>query len=206
MVTFVELPQDGGGPDDEQLRGRDKPTPAWLIRAFYLAVVAVIVGGVLTGDGTGFVPAAVRPIAAAPTPAPAAGYVYADRGHCPRTVSCEVIAESRIDLWASYNHLFPDTQRIASSVWYAPATGIVYYQELDAIGAHAETIILVQQRISGPDVSFGPTIDRSPTPRHSALVTARRGPWLVTASLFTPRGVPPVMAAVHWVATSPLPG
>lgn len=202
MVTFVELAPDGGGPDDEQLRGRRNRPPAWLTRARYLALVALIVGAVLAGDGTGLVRSAVQPIAAAP----AAGYVYADRGHCPLTVSCEVLGQARMDMWASYNHLFPDTQTVASSVWYAPATGTVYYQELDAIGASAETIILTQQRINGPDVPFGPTIDRTPSPRHGALVTARRGPWLVTAALYAPHGVPPIMAAVHWVASSPLPG
>jgi hypothetical protein len=204
VVTFVEVPPDGGGPDEEQLRGRRaRGAPAWLTRARYLALVAVIVGAVLAGDGTNLVRSAITPVATAP-PAPAAGYVYADRGHCPLTVSCEVLGQARIDLWASYNHLFPETQTVASSVWYAPATGTVYYQELDAIGASAETIVLTQQRISGPP--FGPTIDRSPSPRHGALVTARRGAWVVTAALYAPHGVPPIMAAVRWVATSPLPG
>jgi hypothetical protein len=206
VVTFVELAPDGDRPDDEQLRdeqlrGRRIRTPAWVSRVPYLALMAVLVGAVLAGDGTSL----VRPLAA-PTPTPAAGYVYADRGHCPRTVSCNVLDQARIDMWASYNHLFPDTQTIASSVWYAPATGIVYYQELDAISPSGETIILVQQRISGPDVPFGPTIDRTPSPRHGALVSARRGPWLVTAAMNAPHGVPPVMAAVSWVANSPLPG
>jgi hypothetical protein len=205
VVTFVELAPDGGRPDDEQLRGRRIRRPAWLHRAGYIALVAAIAGAVLTGDGTSFVRSPVVPIAA-PTPPPAAGYVYADRGHCPRTVSCNVLNQARIDLWGSYNHLFPDTQTIGSSVWYAPATGIVYYQELDALGASGETITLIQQRIGGPDVPFGPTIDRAPSPRHGALVTARRGPWLVTAALNAPHGVPPVMAAVSWVANSPLPG
>ena len=205
MVTFVEVAPDGGGPDDEQLRGRRVRGPAWLTRARYLALVAVVGGAVLTGDGTRLVRSAITPVAAGP-PAPAAGYPYADRGHCPLTVSCEILGQARIDLWASYNHLFPETQTVGSSVWYAPATGTVYYQELDAIGASAETIVLIQQRISGPDVPFGPTIDRSPSPRHSVLVTARRGAWVVTAALYAPHGVPPIMAAVRWVATSPLPG
>lgn len=208
MVTFVELAPDGGGHDDEQLRRRRIRPPAWLPRARYLALVAVVVGAVLAGDTTGFVRSAVRPIAAAPvTPAPAAGYVQADRGHCPITVDCRILGQARMDLWGSYNQLFPNTQTIASSVWYAAGTGLVYFQELDAIGARAQTITLIQERISGPGVPFGPTIDRSPSPPHRVLVTALRGPWLVTASLFSSRGAPlPVMAAMRWVGTSPLPG
>ena len=202
MVTFVEVaPPDGADPD-EPLHGHT--SPPWLTRVGYLLVLALIVGAVVAGDGTP-VARVVRTVAA-PPPAPAAGYVYADRGHCPRAVSCKVHDQARIDLWASYNSLFPETQTIASSVWYSPATSTVYYQELDAIGASGETIILTQQRIGGPDVPFGPTIDRTPSPRHGALVTARRGPWLVSAALYSPQGVPPVLAAASWVANSPLPG
>jgi hypothetical protein len=124
VVTFVELAPDGDRPDDEQLRGRRIPSPAWLIRARYLALVAVLVGAFLAGDGTSLVRSPVSPFAApTPAPAPVAGYVYADRGHCPLTVSCNVLDQARIDMWASYNHLFPDTQTIASSVWYAPGVG-----------------------------------------------------------------------------------
>ena len=205
MVRFVELAPEGGGPDDEQLRGRRIPRPAWLTRARCLALVAVIVGAFLAGDGTSLVRSAVQPIAAA-APAPAAGYVYADRGHCPLTVSCEV-RRARMDLWGSYNQLFPDTDTIGSNLWYAPATGTVYHQELDAIGASGDTIILIQQRISGPEIPFGPTLDRTLRPPHHVLVSARRGPWLVTAALYSSRGARlPVMAALAWVATSPLPG
>jgi hypothetical protein len=208
VVTFVELVPEGGRPDDEQLRGRRVRTPAWLTRTRYLALVAVIVGAFLAGDGTSLVRSAVRPLAA-PAPAPTAGYVYADRGPCPLTVSCKVRGQARIDLWASYNHLFPDTQTIGSSLWYAPATGTVYQQQLNAFGASGDTIILTQQRISGPEIPFGPTLDRSRSlrPPHHVLVTARRGPWLVTAALYSSRGAQlPVMAALKWVATSPLPG
>lgn len=206
MVTFVELAPEGGGPDDEQLRGERMRTPVWLTRAPYLVLVVVIVGAVLTGDGTSLVRSAVRPIAAA-TPAPTAGYVYADRGPCPLKVSCEVRPQARMDLWGSYNRLFPDTQTIGSNLWYAPATGTVYHQELDAIGASGDTIMLSQERITGPEIPFGPTLDRSLRPPHHVLVTARRGPWLVTAALYSSRGAPlPIMAALAWVKTSPLPG
>jgi hypothetical protein len=207
VVTFVELAPDGGGSDDEQLRGRRIRTPAWVTRACYLALVAVMVGAVLAGDGTSLVRSAVTPIVAAPAGPPTGGYIYADRGHCPITIDCRILGQARIDLWASYNHLFPDTQAITSSVWYEPGTGLVYFQELDAIGASAETITLTQERISGPQVPFGPTIDRSPKPPRRVLVMARRGPWLVSAALYSPRGGQlPVMAAMRWVATSPLPG
>jgi len=183
VVTFVEVAPEGGGPDDEPLHGERIGRPAWLTRARYLALVAVIVG------------------------APAAGYVYSDRGHCPLTVSCEVLDQARPDLRGSYYDLFPDAQTIASSVWYAPATDTVYYQELDGTGASGETIILTQQRLSGPDIPFGPTLDRTLKPPHHVLVTARRGPWLVTAALYSSRGgLLPIMAALRWVASSPLPG
>jgi hypothetical protein len=206
VVTFVELAPEGDRPDDEQLRGRRVRTPALLTTARYLALVAVIVGAVLTGDSTTLVRSAVQPIAAAP-PAPAAGFVYADRGPCPLTVTCKVRPRARMDLWASYHRLFPDTQTIASNLWYAPATDTVYHQELDAIGASGETIILTQQRISGPVTPFGPTRDRSFRRPHRVLVTAHRGPWLVTAALYPSRGPRlPIMAALAWVATSPLPG
>ena len=206
MVTFVEVAPEGGGPDDEPLHGERIGRPAWLTRARYLALVAVIVGAALAGDGTSLVRSAVQPIAAA-SPAPAAGYVYSDRGHCPLTVSCEVLDQARPDLRGSYYDLFPDAQTIASSVWYAPATDTVYYQELDGIGASGDTIILTQQRISGPDIPFGPTLDRTLKPPHHVLVTARRGPWLVTAALYSSRGgLLPIMAALRWVASSPLPG
>src|SRR5215471_12481824 len=155
VVTFVELLPEGGRPDDEQVRGWRIRTPVWLTRAPYLALGVVIVGAVLAGDSTTLVRSAVQPVAAAP-PGPTAGFVYADRGPCPLTVSCEARGQARIDLWASYNHLFPDTQTIASSLWYAPATGTVYRQELDATGASGDTIILIQQRISGSVVPFGP--------------------------------------------------
>ena len=206
VVTFVELVPEGGRPDDEQLRGWRIRTPVWLTRAPYLALGVVIVGAVLAGDSTSLVGSAVQPIAAA-APGPTAGFVYADPGPCPLKVSCELRGQARIDLWASYNHLFPDTQTIASNLWYAPATGTVYRQELDATGASGDTIILTQQRISGPDIPFGPTLDRTLKPPHHVLVTARRGPWLVTAALYSSRGgLLPIMAALRWVASSPLPG
>jgi len=206
VVTFVELVPEGGRPDDEQLRGWRIRTPVWLTRAPYLALGVVIVGAVLAGDSTSLVRSAVQPIAAAP-PAPTAGFVYADRGPCPLTLSCEARGQARIDLWASYNQLFPDTQTIESNLWYAPATGTVYRQELEAMGPSGDTIILTQQRISGSVVPFGPRRDRSLRRPHYVLVSARRGPWLVTAALYPSRSARlPIMAALAWVATSPLPG
>jgi hypothetical protein len=122
-------------------------------------------------------------------------------------VSCKLRPQARIDLWASYNHLFPDTQTIGSSLWSAPATDTVYLQQLDAFGASGDTIILTQQRISAPVIPFGPPRDRSFRRPHYALVSARRGPWLVTAALYPSRGARlPITAALTWVATSPLPG
>ena len=206
VVTFVELVPEGGRPDDEQLRGWRIRTPVWLTRAPYLALGVVIVGAVLAGDSTSLVGSAVQPIAAA-APGPTAGFVYADPGPCPLKVSCELRGQARIDLWASYNHLFPDTQTIGSNLWYAPATGTVYRQELDAMGPSGDTIILTQQRISGSVVPFGPRRDRSFRRPHYVLVSARRGPWLVTAALYPSRSARlPIMAALAWVATSPLPG
>jgi len=167
----------------------------------------VIVGAVLAGDSTTLVRSAVPPIAAAP-PAPTASFVYADRGPCPLTVSCEARGQARIDLWTSYNHLFPDTQTIASNLWYAPATGTVYRQELDAMGASGDTIILIQQRISGPVTPFRPERWTANSGASiNVLLSARRGPWLVTAALYPSRGARlPITAALAWVASSPLPG
>jgi len=207
VVTFVELAPEGGRPDDEQLRGRRIRSPVRLTRAPYLALGVVIVGAVLAGDTTTLVRSAVQPIAAAP-PAPTASFVYADREPCPLTVGCEARGQARIDLWASYNHLFPDTQTIASNLWYAPATGTVYRQELDATGASGDTIILTQQRISGQVIPFRRERETANSGAPiNVLVSARRGPWLVTAALYPSWGARlPITAALAWVATSPLPG
>jgi len=210
VLTFVELGPDGAPPpgaesDEEPLTER-RPAPAWwprVRRYRYLAGLAVLLGGVLVGDPASVLRAANPTTTPGPT---AAGYVYADRGHCPRTVGCDVIGRARQDLWASYDELFPTSHTVGGSVWYEPTTGQVYFQQLEALGPDAETITLTQQRISGPPISFGATIDRTPSPRHSVLVTARRGPWLITARLYAPRGTRlPVMAAVRWVTVAPLP-
>jgi hypothetical protein len=204
VVTFVELGPEGAGSDDEPLTGgRRRWAPDWLTRARnyrYLALLAALVGGLLAGDA-----AAVMHVT--PTARPSAGLVYADRGHCPISVDCTVVGRVRQDLWDNYNGLFDRAQVIGGSLWYATATGTVYYQELDAVEASAVTITLTQQRISGPPVSFGPIVDLAPRPRRSALVTARRGSWLLTAALFGSGGTGlPIMAAIGWTATAPLPG
>ena len=218
-LSFVELVSDDGTSprdDEETLASRRmRPPPAWLGRVAaasprfrYAALVAVLVGGLLAADQ------AVRPVS---TPiAQTAGFVYADRGHCPITVSCQVEGRPRQDMWASYNAMFVNTSAFGGSVWYDPKTGIVYFQELDAVGASGQTITLIEQRLdSKPDVSFAPTVDISPrsraagpgSVRRNALVTARRGPWLVTASLASPANARlPLDAALHWAAVAPLPG
>jgi len=218
-LSFIELGSDDGTSprdDEETLASRRlRPPPAWLGRLVaasprfrYAALVVVLVGGLLAADQ------AVAPIA---TPiASTAGLVYADRGHCPITISCQVEGRPRQDMWASYNALFVNTNAYGGSVWYDPKSGIVYFQELDAVGAAGQTITLIEQRLdSKPDVSFGPTVDITPrsraagpgSTRRSALVTARRGPWLVTASLAGPAHAGlPLDAALHWAAAAPLPG
>jgi hypothetical protein len=200
VVTFVELGPDGAGSDDEPLTGsRRRRVPDWLasVRKYrYLVVLVGLIGGLLAGDAAG-----VTRLAPA-----RAGLVYADRGHCPISVDCHVLKRPRQDFWDSYNVFFPEADVIFGNLWYASDTGTVYYQELDAIEASGVTITLRQQRISGPPVSFEPTIDR-PLRRTRALITARRGPWLITAALSSPGGpLLPIMAAYRWASTTPLPG
>jgi len=220
-VSFVELVSDDGTSprdDEETLASRRmRPLPAWVgrlvaapLRFRYAALVAVLVGGLLAADQ------AVAPISTPMPIAQTAGLVYADRGHCPITVSCQVEGRPRQDMWASYNALFVNTSPFGGSVWYDPKSGIVYFQELDAVGASGQTITLIEQRLdSKPDVSFAPTVDITPRSRaagpgptrRNALVTARRGPWLVSASLAGSASVRlPVDAALHWAAVAPLPG
>jgi hypothetical protein len=203
VVTFVELGPDGAGSDDEPLTGsRRRRAPDWLrdVRKYrYLIVLAGMIGALLAGDAT-----AVTRLT--PPVLSSAGLVYADRGHCPRSVYCNVLGRPRQDFWDNYNRFFDDSQAIGGNLWYAPATGTVYHQELDAVEPSGVTITLTQQRISGPPVSFAPTIDR-PLRRTRALITARRGPWLLTAALLSPGGpLLPIMAAYRWASTTPLPG
>ena len=72
-----------------------------------------------------------------------------------------------------------------------------------------------QRLLDAENLSFGPTIDFMPDYRHglphpirrNAIVTARRGAWLVTATLSAARdGVLPIIAAISWTAKAPLPG
>jgi hypothetical protein len=214
-LVFVELAPDVGGlrRDAESLAARRfRPPPAWLVRLAgagprirYAALVAVLVGGLLAADQTQRLGAYT------------AGLVYAGAGHCPVSVSCQVTGRPRQDMWASYNALFANSRQIGGSVWYDAASGVVYFQELDAGGGSGQRITLRQQRLdSQPIVSFGPTVDVTPGLRHGrsgpgtgrreVLVTARRGPWLVTAALSGPWGVYlPVQDAVQWTAVAPLP-
>ena len=204
MVTFVELGPEGAGSDDEPLTGgRRRRAPVWLAgvrKYWYVIALAGLVGALLAGD-------AATVTRVTPPVLSSAGLVYADRGHCPRNVDCAVLGRARQDFWDNYNRLFDRATMIGGDLWYAPATGTVYYQELDAVAASAVTITLTQQRITGRAVSFGPTIDLPPRPRRSALITARRGPWLLTAALSSPDGANlPIMAAYEWATSSPLPG
>lgn len=221
-VVFVELVVDDGPPEDDEMlaqRRRWKP-PAWFARVWWAALGVVLIGGVLAADqaarhnnGSTTATAAGPTTASAPA---AAGLVYADRGHCPITVTCASMSQPRIDLWASYNALFDNSTPEGGSVWYDVNHGTVYYQELDAIGDGGQMIMLVQQRLVdvGPNILFGPTIDYSPDYRHAlsrmahreAVVTMRRGAWLVTATLDGVRDARlPIAAAMRWTATSPLP-
>jgi len=224
--VFVELVAgDGPSEDEETLSNRRtwRP-PAWFARlratmprVWAIAAIVVLVGGLLTADQM------VRHEAAPVTPFPyplrppqAAGFVYADRGHCPVGITCTVLDRPRQDMWDTYDTLFDKTTLVGGTVWFEPRTGVVYYQELDASGPDGVTIELVEQRLlDTTDMSFGPTVDFMPDYRHglphpirrSAIVTARRGFWLVTASLSSGRDQSlPIGPAISWTAQAPLPG
>lgn len=215
MVTFVELTPDDGG-DEEALTGRRRRRlPAGLARvvaaaprARYVAALVALVGGLLAADQAGRVAPVVAPVvtpavAHAGTPA-----MPASPGprHCPGGIDCAVWHRPRQDMWVSFNTLFPELRASGGEVWFEPASGIVYYQDLHAAGESGQMIALRQLRLDWPEVSFGPTVDITPGPRRTVLVTARRGPWLVTASLSGPPGVLlPVAAAMEWAADAPLP-
>jgi hypothetical protein len=224
-LVFVELAAGDGPPDGEETlsdRRAWKP-PAWFARivaamprVWSLALLAVVVGGLLTADQV--VRHDVPPTAPFPYPLrqpPTAGFVYADRGHCPVGITCTILGRPRQDLWDSYDTLFDKTQLDGGTVWFEPRTGTVYYQELDASG-NGVTISLVEQRLLGTtSMSFGPTVDFMPDYRHglphpirrSAIVTTRRGFWLVTATLIAGGDQAlPIGPAIRWTAQAPLPG
>lgn len=221
-VVFVELVADDGPPEADETLGprcRWRP-PAWFARAWWAALGIVLVGSVLAADQAARhddKPTAATASSPTTTLTPAAaGLVYDDRGHCPLTVDCGILPQPRMDLWASYNALFDRSTPDGGSVWYDVKRGTVYYQELDAIGDAGQAIMLVQQRLVdvGPNIVFGPTVDYSPDFRHAlariahreAVVTMRRGAWLVTATLDGVRDAHlPIAAAMRWTATSPLP-
>lgn len=224
---FVELAAgdassgDPSGGEESLSARRTWTPPTWfarmvaaLPRAWVVAALAVLVGGLLAADQAvrsgSAVPASVAPMART------AGVVYADRGHCPAGIDCTILTRPRPDMWDSYNTQFDDTRLVGGAVWFESRTGVVYYQELDASGSAGQTIALAEQRLvdsSGP--SFGPTVDFVPDTRHAglalgrreAIVTTRRGAWLVTASLAgSPTARLPIAAAISWTVHAPLPG
>jgi hypothetical protein len=149
-------------------------------------------------------------------PGPGAAHSYLSGGRCPTGVMCTVTERARQDMWDAYNRLFTGTwATTVGAVWYAAETGVVYFQELDAAAPGAVAISLTEQRIdTSPPISFGPTVDLTPSVQHggwpsggrAAFVTAQRGAWLVTASLTGPHGsLLPIDAAVHWAGVAPLP-
>jgi hypothetical protein len=214
-VDFVEVVPDSTAPwhGDEQLtsqpaRGR---RPAWLNRAsgrrgWYAAAAAALLGCVLAADG------AVHDSVAPPPRPPAPVYAVGDR--CPAAVQCEHQGHARQDMWSAYDQSFPGTTVTGSDLWNESVSGIVFYQRLEATSLPdaAIRITLSEQRLGGSSVSFGPTVDIMPrhgTPpqrRRTVLVTAQRGPWLITAVVSGPweRSLP-VDDALHWAAIAPLP-
>jgi hypothetical protein len=206
VVTFVELPPEAG--DDDEALPPPRPRRNWTRRIRYLVALTALLGAVLVGDGRGIVRMVASPArAAAPAPV-SAGYVAADSGHCPHIVECTVVGRVRESLWFNYTTLFIGTHPVGGDLWYERSTGTVFYQRLDAVGPGGQVITLVQQRLSGASTDSGPTVELRPGPRppQSAVVTAQRGSWLLSASLYGPSGVRlPVTAAQRWVMTTPLP-
>ncbi|HEY2983718.1 MAG TPA: hypothetical protein VGJ38_06170 [Jatrophihabitantaceae bacterium] len=219
-VDFVEVLPDATTPrlDYEQLTWQpaERRRPAWLPRAasrrgWYAAAAVMLLGCLLAADGA--VRDAVRP--RPPAPAAAAAYLDAIGDRCPARVQCTHQGRARQDMWGAYDQSFPGTSLTGSDIWYEPGSGVVFYQQLEArsVPDGAIRITLSEQRLDGePAVSFGPTFDIMPrhgTPpqrRRTALVTARRGSWLISAVVSGPweRSLP-VADALHWAAIAPLP-
>jgi len=216
-VDFVEVLPDGTMPrlDYEQLTSQParRQRPAWLDRAggrrgWYAAAAVMLLGSLLAADGA--VRDAVRPRPAVP----AAAYLDAIGDRCPAKVRCTHQGRARQDMWGAYDQSFPGTSLTGSDVWYEPGSGVVFYQQLEArsVPDGAIRITLSEQRLDGPSVSFGPTVDIMPrhgTPpqrRRTVLVTARRGPWLISAVVSGPwERYLPVDDALHWAVIAPLP-
>ena len=186
-------------------------------RVWTVAALIVLVGGLLAADQVAHRdPAPTVPFPYPLRLPPVAGYVYADRGHCPVGINCTILGRPRQDMWDSYDAAFGKTKLEGGTVWFEERTGVVYYQELDASGPGDQTITLMEQRLlDTQDLSFGPTVDFMPDYRHglphpirrSAIVTARRGAWLVTATLSAAREqYLSIVAAISWTANAPLPG
>ncbi len=222
-LDFVELVPDAETrPREYEMLadGRERRPPAWLVRAAALctrtpvgglALAAIMLGGVLVADG---------PVHARIAPSPAAGpvgmssaYFYEGSSRCPVGVVCTVEGRARQDMWASFNALFTGAEAGAGRVWFAPATGVVFSQSLDA-ATPTVTIRLTQTRVSrratatsGPTVEFDTPLQwgRVIVPR-TVIVSAERGPWEVAATLRGPWDAHmPVAAAREWVMTVPIP-
>ena len=214
-VDFVEVLPDATTPrlDYEHLTSQPvRRRPTWLPRAasrrgWYAAAAVMLLGCLLAADGA--VRDAVRPRQAAP-----AAYLDAIGDRCPARVQCTHQGRARQDMWGAYDQSFPGTSQTGSDIWYEPGSGVVFYQQLEArsVPDGAIRITLSEQRLDGPSVSFGPTVDIMPrhgTPpqrRRTVLVTARRGPWLISAVVSGPweRSLP-VDDALHWAVIAPLP-
>lgn len=204
--------------------------PAWLVRvsafrtpprvSYALAAVAVL-GCLLAADGVAN-PVGKVVVGVAPAPAPAAAavgqsttYAYPLGSHCPVGSICQVEGRARQDMWGSYNQVFTDSAATSSNLTYDALSGDVYYQELTAVSISKPpvTITLAEQRISHESsLNFAPTMDFMPrhgTPpqnHRTALITARRGPWLISVILTGPWGrAMPIQDALHWAAIAPLP-
>ena len=214
-VDFVEVPDFGEYRQGYEARAarRRRRLPAWLARftghrrAWHVAGAAVLLACVLVADG-----------AARSTPGLPAEYVYAAGAHCPVGVRCSDLGPARADMWDAYYIAFPGSGSMymtGSDIWYEPSSGVVFYQQLDAVSVPdwGLKITLAEKRIDqNTKLSFGPTVDFMP--RHATplqqhrfvLITARRGPWLITALVSGPLDQTlPIGNALDWARIAPVP-